>query len=98
MDKESFYSKVYKIVESIPKGNVMTYGQIAFLIGKPNYSRMVGKALKVSSENIPSHRVVNSQGRLVPSWKEQKDILLKEGIKFKQNGCVDLKQFCLKFF
>ena len=37
-------------------------------------------------------RVVNASGRLVPGWTEQKQLLLEEGISFKQNGCVDLKK------
>jgi len=43
-------------------------------------------------EDAPCHRVVNHQGRLVPHWGEQKELLLKEGITFKDNGCVDLKR------
>ena len=42
--------------------------------------------------STPCHRVVNASGRLVPGWEEQKQILLEEGVSFKQNGCVDLKK------
>ena len=42
--------------------------------------------------NLPCHRVVNSQGRLAPNWTEQRELLEKEGIAFKKNGCVDLKK------
>mgnify|MGYP000217078741 CR=1 FL=1 len=59
--------------------------KIAQLIGNPQYSRMVGQALSYApkEEDLPCHRVVNSQGRLVPSWQKQKELLEKEGITFK---------------
>lgn len=59
---------IYSIVEEIPQGCVATYGQIARLIGKPNNSRLVGRALKMSFRygSFPCHRVVNHEGRIVP--------------------------------
>lgn len=89
----SFCQEVHQVVCDIPVGKVSTYGEIATLLGMPQCSRMVGRALKQVPEGIsvPCHRVVNASGRLVPGWTEQKQLLLKEGISFKQNGCVDLK-------
>lgn len=80
MDKTSFGEEVYSVVASIPPGRVLTYGQIAYLIGKPQCSRMVGQAMHNAPEgqNLPCHRVVNSQGRLALSgpnngscWKKR---------------------------
>lgn len=67
---ESFRKEVYEVVSQIPVGKVSTYGGIALLLGAPQCSRMVGRALKeVPDElSIPCHRVVNSTGRLVPGW------------------------------
>lgn len=45
MDRLQFYEEVYSIVREIPVGRVMTYGQIALLVGKPQCSRMVGQAM-----------------------------------------------------
>lgn len=75
MDRAQFYKEVYSITKEIPYGNVFTYGKIAQLIGNPQYSRMVGQALSYApkEEDLPCHRVVNSQGRLVPSWQKQKN-------------------------
>lgn len=94
MKKEEFYTKVYQIVQHIPRGKVSTYGQIALLLGKPQCPRMVGQALHYApdGEAVPCYRVVNSKGRLVPHWNEQKALLLEEGISFKSNDCVDLKK------
>lgn len=90
---EDFLYQIYAIVEEIPEGKVATYGQIASLAGFDKNSRLVGKAMKLADMfgDYPCHRVVNHQGRLVPGWKEQKELLIKENIKFKENGNVDLK-------
>ena len=89
-----FYPEVYDIVRQIPEGKVMTYGQIARLLGRPQNSRLVGQALQNVSQTLclPCHRVVNSQGRTVPGWEEQKSLLAAEGVNLKANGCVDLKK------
>lgn len=91
-----FSQKVFAIVRRIPPGSVATYGQVAFLVGSPQCTRMVGQALHHAPDqsDLPCHRVVNAAGRLVPGWMEQRALLEQEGILFKDNGCVDLKR-CL---
>ena len=91
---ESFRKEVYEVVSQIPVVKVSTDGGIALLLGVPQCSRMVGRALKeVPDElSIPCHRVVNTAGRLVPGWVEQKQLLLAEEVSFKANGCVNLKE------
>ena len=90
----SFCQEVYQVVREIPVGKVSTYGGIAALLGMSQCFRMVGRALKEVPDGllVPCHRVVNSAGRLVPGWVEQKQLLLAEGIAFKANGCVNLKE------
>lgn len=85
---------IYSIVEEIPVGCVATYGQIAKLIGKEKNARLVGRALKMSFRygDFPCHRVVNHAGRLVPGWDEQKFLLEKEGVTFRDEFHVDLKK------
>ena len=92
MERSAFDKEVYDIVKAIPRGRVLTYGQIARLAGRPHYSRMVGQALgRVPvDENVPCHRVVNSNGRTAPGWHDQPRLLVSEGIALKKNGCVDL--------
>lgn len=92
MNIEEFQKEVYSIVAAIPAGFVITYGQIADLAGKPRCARMVGQAMHRAPDamHLPCHRVVNSQGRLVPGWLEQRHLLEAEGVAFKKNGCVDL--------
>ena len=95
MDKDTFQQEVYNVVSAIPQGRVVTYGQIAYLVGKPQCSRMVGQAMRnVPRElHLPCHRVVNHMGRLAPGWTEQEWLLKEEGVTLKENGCVDLKKY-----
>ena len=91
---ESLIYEILSVVDEIPFGKVSTYGQIAALIGREKNSRLVGKVTSMADHygQYPCHRVVNSQGRLVPSWAEQRFLLEQEGITFKENRCVDLKK------
>ncbi|KXT73989.1 methylated-DNA--protein-cysteine methyltransferase [Streptococcus sp. DD10] len=90
-----FERQVLKLVAGIPLGQVATYGQLAKILGYPNYARQVGRILSQSSSHgsFPCHRVVNSSGRLAPHWEEQKELLWAEGVEVKANGCVDLKRY-----
>ena len=85
--------EVYEIMTHIPKGKVVTFGEIATLMGQPQKSAHVGCAMKGAFERgLPYHRVVFSDGRLVPNWPEQVDLLKAEGVIMKKNGKVDMKQ------
>lgn len=93
LDEKLLYL-IYSIVEEIPEGSVATYGQIATLMGRKKNARLVGRALKMAFlyGDFPCHRVVNHQGRVVPDWKDQVFLLKKEGVTFKDENHVDLKQ------
>ena len=92
---ETFCREVYQVVCEIPLGKVSTYGSIAALLGMPQCSRMVGRALKQVPDNVstPCHRVVNSAGRLVPGWGAQRLLLEEEGVALKNKTHVDLKKY-----
>lgn len=94
IDTARFRQDVYSIIAAIPYGKVLTYGQVALLAGYPNHSRLVGRLLcgAEPSDRLPCHRVVNVQGRPAPVWQEQRPLLEAEGVSFKTNGCVDMKQ------
>jgi methylated-DNA-protein-cysteine methyltransferase-like protein len=93
------FEKVYKLVSLIPKGKVTTYGAVSRMLSiNP---RTVGFALHANKDsiNVPCHRVINSKGKISDGYafggpKEQKNMLLKEGVKFdKPEGAVDLKKY-----
>ncbi len=95
VDIEGFRKEVYEVVASIPSGRVLSYGQIAWLIGCPRHARLVGRILREASEecHLPFHRVVNSSGRTAPCWGEQRSLLEAEGVSFRTNGCVDMRKW-----
>ncbi|MCH5280537.1 MAG: MGMT family protein [Lachnospiraceae bacterium] len=94
MNEDLIY-EVLSAVDEIPKGKVASYGQIAKLIGRDKNARLVGKVLSMAEYfgDYPCHRIVNSAGRLAPHFKEQRALLLEEGVGFKDNGCVDMKKY-----
>jgi len=92
--------RIWRVVASIPKGNVSTYGMVAQKAGIHRAARRVGHALRGLPANtrIPWHRVVNAQGRIsLPEDSVAHDIqkgrLENEGIRFKTNGTIDLRQY-----
>lgn len=91
---EKLAYEVLSVVEEIPPGKVATYGQIARLVDREKNARLVGKIVSRAEYfgNYPCHRVVNHAGRLAPHWAEQRSLLEKEGVIFKENGCVDMKK------
>lgn len=93
--QEDLIYEILSVVEEIPEGNVATYGQIARLIGRDKNSRLVGKVLSMSEYygKYPCHRVVNHAGRLVPGWEEQAALLMREGVGFKDEMHVDIRNF-----
>ena len=92
MDEKLVY-EILSVVDEIPAGKVASYGQIAALIGREKNARLVGKVLHDAElfGDYPCHRVVNHAGRLVPGWTEQRLLLETEGVSFRQDGCVDMK-------
>lgn len=87
-----FDGQVYGLVAAVPAGGVITYGQIALLLGRPGNARRVGRALRYAPEGLPCHRVVNAGGNTAPGWPEQRNLLRAEGVPLKESGAVDLKK------
>lgn len=82
-------SEIWFLISRIPANKVATYGQLARMMGAPNYARVVGNILKQlpAGSDLPWHRVVNSKGLIsFPShssrYQEQKTRLEREGIVF----------------
>jgi len=83
------FDEFYKVVKTIPRGKVMSYGQVAMLAGFPRCARQVGFALhrNPEQENITCHRVVFADGRLSPAFAfggegRQREMLENEGVEF----------------
>jgi methylated-DNA-protein-cysteine methyltransferase-like protein len=93
-----YRERVYAMVRGIPRGRVMTYGQIAELLGDGYTPRTVGFCMHSSPDGTPWQRVVNAQGKcstgkiVLPHDKQQR-LLELEGVEFDKNGRCDLQQF-----
>ena len=63
VDDKTYREKVYRIVREIPPARVMTYGQIAEILGEGYTARTVGYVMHAAeTESVPWQRVINSQG------------------------------------
>lgn len=58
--------QVLEYLLTIPKGKVVTYGQIAEALGHPGAARAVGNALHKNpdGDKYPCYKVVSSKGKL----------------------------------
>lgn len=99
---EQAFEKIYRLVLRIPRGRVMTYGQIARLLEDRYSPRLVGWAMHATPKderNIPWHRVINSQGGIstgrviVQEPQLQRYLLEAEGVVFDARGHCDLRVY-----
>ncbi len=63
-----FRARVEALVGQIPRGKIMTYGQIAAMCGNARAARIVGGIAHFGDPNLPWQRVVNKQGGLAAGW------------------------------
>jgi methylated-DNA-protein-cysteine methyltransferase-like protein len=74
-------------VAKIPSGKVLTYGEVAKLIGQPNAAMAVGQAMKNYPNGLAWWRVVNRDGIF---YSGAAPILQSEGVRFSSSNRVDL--------
>jgi len=93
----SFFQRVHALVRRIPRGKVVTYGQIARALGAPGAARTVGWAMRACPANVPWHRVVNARGEIslrpTTGFHEQRAHLKAEGVRFNRAGKIDLNRY-----
>ena len=92
-----FRAAVYGLVRRVPRGQVVTYGQVAAMLRRPRAARAVGGAMKRCPDDVPWHRVVNAQGgisrrRVASGMLTQRIRLEQEGIRLRR-GRVPLKHY-----
>jgi methylated-DNA-protein-cysteine methyltransferase related protein len=96
-----FARAVYALVREVPRGKVVTYGQVAAILGHPRAARAVGTALsnltRPMARVVPWQRVINAAGRIsirgdIMRPDLQRQLLELEGVVFRGDH-VDLKRF-----
>ena len=95
VNDKTYRERVYEIVRRIPQGKVMTYGQLAIMLGEGYTARTVGYVMHGSPDDVPWQRVINSQGKcstgkLTMPVNLQQELLEAEGVKFNASGKCDL--------
>jgi len=100
-DKPAYRELVYGLVMRIPSGRVMTYGQIARILGEGYDARAIGNVMHATpadEREIPWHRVINAQGgcstagRTLPPDLQQL-LLEAEGVVFNEAGRCRLLEY-----
>jgi methylated-DNA-protein-cysteine methyltransferase-like protein len=90
------WEPVFRFVKSIPRGSVISYGELARALRLPGGARTAGRAMAATprGRGIPWHRVLGAGGRLLvrePYASLQRRLLESEGVRFIQ-GRVDWKR------
>ena len=100
MPSRAFSERVYDIVRRIPSGRVVSYGDVAGLLGRPRAARGVGWALNSldADSDVPWWRVINHRGEISirnPDFapRVQQALLEEEGVEFDEGGRVDWARF-----
>jgi len=95
--ESDFRRRVYAVVARVPRGRVITYGQLAALAGRPRAARMVGWIAHTGLPRLPWQRVVNRFGGLARGYTggrygHRRD-LEREGVVVRDDNTVDLARY-----
>ena len=94
--RDEIRQRILAVVDSIPRGCVATYGQVAREAGLARRARLVGRVLRdlPAGSGLPWHRVVNASGRISlragDGAARQRRRLAQEGVRFEGGGRIDL--------
>jgi methylated-DNA-protein-cysteine methyltransferase related protein len=94
-----FTEEVLVIIQRIPYGRVMSYGQVARLAGNSRGARQVARILHSMTEkyNLPWYRIINSKGKISIGNERyaaiQKEILMSEGVEVSEDGYIDTSKY-----
>src|SRR5580698_3595478 len=93
----NFKQRVELVVAGIPKGRVMTYGQIAAYCGNARAARIVGGIAHFGDINLPWQRVVNYKGGLASGYpggrSGHKQVLEGDGVNVSKDYYVNLSKY-----
>lgn len=100
-DMQDAFERVRRVVKKIPRGRVMTYGDVARAAGMPGAARVVGYAMRALGRSVPWQRVLGRRSPRTahvtigdPRGKaEQRRLLEREGVRFDARGGVSLADF-----
>src|SRR5688572_26697040 len=90
------YRRIYAVVLCIPRGRVMTYGEVAAAAGMPRGARVVGYAMRAGGRRVPWQRVVGRKSARAAhvtikdpiGAAEQRRLLEREGVRFARGDLI----------
>lgn len=97
-----FKTAVISYIKKVPKGRVVSYGQVAAASGHPRAARQVGgilRAVDMPKEKIPWWRVINNQGiiSIKGNWTATKELqaklLEKDGVEIGNDFKIDMGKY-----
>jgi methylated-DNA-protein-cysteine methyltransferase related protein len=84
---------IARVIATIPKGKVATYGQVAAAAGYPLHHRAAARLLRHSHGTLPWQRVVGAGGAI----KTRMDLAVEQRLRLQMEGvafsgkCVDME-------
>ena len=98
VNSRGYRERVFEIVRRIPEARVMTYGQLAEILGEGYTARTVGFVMHSADPSVPWQRVINAQGacstgRVIVPPDLQQRMLESEGVVFDAKGRCDLSRY-----
>jgi methylated-DNA-protein-cysteine methyltransferase-like protein len=101
MTASGIFARIYRVVRGIPRGRVLTYGEVARRAGLPRGARTVGRAMAASPAALPWQRVVGLRRAGIAhitirdplAAGLQRALLVKEGVRFRRDEGIDLARF-----
>lgn len=84
-----FAKRVLDVVDRIPRGRVMSYGDVAEFLGS-GAARAVGRVMAMHGAEVPWHRVLRSDGSCATHKADrQLELLRREKVPMR-GGRVDM--------
>ena len=95
------FERIRRVVLKIPRGRVMTYGDVARAAGMPGAARVVGYAMRALGRGVPWQRVLGRRNARTAhitigdprAQAEQRRLLEKEGVQLDARGGIALADF-----
>lgn len=95
--EHGFKQRVHDVVALVPSGRVVTYGQVAAMVGAPRAAQAVGWTAHWGHLAVPWQRVLNRRGRLAPAYPGgflgHAEDLRAEGVAVREDWTVDLAAY-----
>jgi methylated-DNA-protein-cysteine methyltransferase-like protein len=88
-----------RVIASIPKGKVATYGQVAAAAGYPLHHRAAARLLRHSHGTLPWQRVVGAGGEI----KTRMDVAIEQRLRLQMEGVtfsgrrIDMEKYQHRF-